>query len=862
MGRKRVIYQSEVLYTKPIQYHEYLNQGDQLLRVQDISHGVELNRTDINEFGQLEAIERKIIEPPTVNLDFSYYLHGGRNENLIGFSMTPGTASGTTLVNSMKKFISGDSGQNYYIGVSAEGEDGKGDSSSSRGVIGIGNGYVTSYSMEAAVGDIPSASVSIEASNLEFNGAIVEGGVAAAIDVPNPAIDPETSERYATNDISYFPYSTHTGEKLSGSNYEFAALRPGDIEIDFNAGPDADSAEGSGSAGGISVGGAIVEGSSKFHVQSFNLDVPLSRETLNRIGSVYPYSREVETPMTVTFTCSAFLSDLDAGNLNDILCSSNERNIRIKMKEPCPSDISSTRVAQEFLIKGATLESQNFSASIGDNKTVDLTFSAQIGGANSTTKGLFMWQAGEVQTATNGGRIDINDDGTHMINLDLGSGDVANVNFTVSGGNDVYVEFSFVDADTLGYEISSDGEIAVGTIDEGNIVVEIVGGNEVVINFISVGSYNVEVSASPLPTSVAEEVAVGETVEAVAEKLVHVSAPDIDEVGEEIDINFTVDGGNDVAVNIPYDSTSGRMRVNIDSGSDSTYMFLYAGDKKAIEAGGNIIDAEGVDPDTNEVKIKVKKISTFTLGAFNVGIPATREQRGYNDNVTNLDFSANDAVSFAAWVRTKPSPSTSDSSRHVIRVVSDNTGEPTLALGYEREDEGDKKIEKLTSAFRRTSSSLWDTDEEALPALLDNEVWAHVGLVLNASTGEGKFYYNGSQLGSTFTISSGALNENGGTKSIFIGAISSGIPDDADFSELGMWSKELSAAEFAELADDSSQFKLTTDFGDYASEADLVAYFPGVNPGYRIMLDYSGNGNHVVMTQTDFEFRTDGPYSS
>ena len=587
MGRKRVIYQSEVLYTKPIQYHEYLNQGDQLLRVQDISHGVELNLTDINEFGQLEAIERKIIEPPTVNLDFSYYLHGGRNENLLGFSMTPGTAPGTALVNSMKKFISGDSGQNYYIGVSAEGGDGKGDSSSSRGVIGIGNGYVTSYSMEAAVGDIPSASVSIEASNLEFNGAIVEGGVAAALDVPNPAIDPDTNERYVTNDIPYFPYSTHTGEKLSGSNYQFAALRPGDIEIDFDAGGNAE--EGSGSAGGIAVGGAIVDGTGKFHLQNFTLDVPMSREALNRIGSIYPYSRELETPLNVTFTCSAFMSDIESGNLNDILCSAVERNIRVKIWEPCPAEGQDRRVAQAFLLKGAVLDSQNFSASIGDNKTVDLTFSAQIGGANSTTKGLFMWQAGEVQTATSGGNIDINDDGTHMINLDLGSGQKANVNFTVSGGNDVVVEFSYFDDDTLSYTITSDGETAVGTIDEGNGVVEIVGGNEVVINFISVGSYNVEVSVSPLPVSVAEEVAVGETVEAVAEKLVHVSAPDIDEVGEEIDINFTVDGGNDVAVNIPYDSTSGRMRVNIDSGSDSTYMFLYAGDKKAIEAGGNIM---------------------------------------------------------------------------------------------------------------------------------------------------------------------------------------------------------------------------------------------------------------------------------
>ena len=43
-----------------------------------------------------------------------------------------------------------------------------------------------------------------------------------------------------------------------------------------------------------------------------------------------------------------------------------------------------------FEMKGATLDSQSMSASIGDNKTVDLTFSAQVGGPQDTDKGLFI----------------------------------------------------------------------------------------------------------------------------------------------------------------------------------------------------------------------------------------------------------------------------------------------------------------------------------------------------------------------------------------------------------------------------------------------------------------------------------------
>ena len=43
-----------------------------------------------------------------------------------------------------------------------------------------------------------------------------------------------------------------------------------------------------------------------------------------------------------------------------------------------------------FKVKNARLESENFTSAIGDNETVDITFSAQIGGSNDTENGLFM----------------------------------------------------------------------------------------------------------------------------------------------------------------------------------------------------------------------------------------------------------------------------------------------------------------------------------------------------------------------------------------------------------------------------------------------------------------------------------------
>ena len=393
MGRNRVIYQSEALFVKEMGLHANVGTSDQLLRVQDISHGVELARTDVNEFGQLAAIKREVIEPPTVSLDFSYYVHGGRNEKLIGFTETTDRSQGavasslSNLKQATGNFLKNDSGKNYYISVSAEGVDAKdaagtGTSETLEGVIGIGNGYVTNYSVEAAVGDMPTASVSVEAANLRFN--------ASGTDIPNPGVDLETGDDL-TGTHSNFPAASDTGT-FSG-DAQVACIKPGDIVVDFNDAGNC--APASGEADTTQVGGARLEGDGQMHLQNFTIDLPMARTALTRIGSRHPYSREVEVPLNMTFTCSAFLGDIEDGNVNDLLCGSeSKRNIRVKML----SDCGTGDVEQEFLIKGASLESQNFSASIGDNKTVDLVFTAQIGGATDTENGLFMWMGGQDHT--------------------------------------------------------------------------------------------------------------------------------------------------------------------------------------------------------------------------------------------------------------------------------------------------------------------------------------------------------------------------------------------------------------------------------------------------------------------------------
>ena len=60
------------------------------------------------------------------------------------------------------------------------------------------------------------------------------------------------------------------------------------------------------------------------------------------------------------------------------------------MKKPSSSGSGAGEEQIRYLLKNVTLDSESYSSSIGDNKTVDLTFSATVGGPEDTTNGLFI----------------------------------------------------------------------------------------------------------------------------------------------------------------------------------------------------------------------------------------------------------------------------------------------------------------------------------------------------------------------------------------------------------------------------------------------------------------------------------------
>lgn len=78
---------------------------------------------------------------------------------------------------------------------------------------------------------------------------------------------------------------------------------------------------------------------------------------------------------------------MNAGNLANLVSDDSATfTPSITIKSPNDSNLTMAK----FLLKGAKLDSQEYSTDIGSNKSVTLKFSSQIGGPQDTNNGLFI----------------------------------------------------------------------------------------------------------------------------------------------------------------------------------------------------------------------------------------------------------------------------------------------------------------------------------------------------------------------------------------------------------------------------------------------------------------------------------------
>jgi hypothetical protein len=372
MSRNRIIYQSQAVYAGPDKdpdskdwRHETGNElPSQLQRIQSANYSFDIARQDVNQYGDLAAIDRVILESPTVSLDFSWYLCSFYNEDMLGFFVNDHGGAGDSvgsLQSCLKDVLTeGADERNYYVRIVPEGNDAAGytETSTESRVIGVGNGFMSSYSAEGAVGGFPTASLTVEALNMAFMHGT--GGY-------SPYVNSTDGTKNGTHLFGLAEVTSRTGSSLVN------AIKPGDISLTIPT-----------------VEGAASDGK----IQSFNLSFDLAREPLSKLGSRFAFAREITFPVSVTCSIDALAGDLTTGNLANIIDLDTEHDVIVHMKdgvnEPGTGADARSKDHMSFVMKRAKLDSQSFTSTIGDNESVTLTFSAQLGSSGQTDVGLFM----------------------------------------------------------------------------------------------------------------------------------------------------------------------------------------------------------------------------------------------------------------------------------------------------------------------------------------------------------------------------------------------------------------------------------------------------------------------------------------
>lgn len=317
---------------------------NQLHRIQNINYSAAINLTPVEQYGEQAPIDQVIVEAMTVSVDYSYLATNVLNEANLGFVVDGSTQAISGFLNHATD------DRNYYLLTAPFGTDAVGGDTNpaNNQVIGIGNGFISSYGFSAAVGGLPKTEIRVEGLNIV--------SYLSSSGQQTPAINPASGTRIVGQNFTL-------PSTVSGVSTQISTLRPGDLTFNLAA---------------LAFGADVND----IKIQSIKIDAALAREPQQKLGSYFPFTREMRFPVPVTFDISANMGDLISGDLSTLLCNNQDYNLVVTLNKP--QCLGGTPAIQ-YTVKGAKLKNQSWGSQLNTNETVSLQFQALIGGVSDTT---------------------------------------------------------------------------------------------------------------------------------------------------------------------------------------------------------------------------------------------------------------------------------------------------------------------------------------------------------------------------------------------------------------------------------------------------------------------------------------------
>lgn len=390
MARNRVIYQSDAVFAGPTpatglhvapggptgQYGNVQAQMsgnsllNQLVRVQSAAWSAAVTRQNVNQFGELAAIDQVILDQPNVSLDLTWIVNGLANEKYAGLTVSPtGSNYSVSCLSGILNKTSDE--KNYFILQAPEGVDANNNSALNNALTNVhafGNMFLSSYSTEGSVGSFPQSTIRLEGNNYVVQTGISQNSI--------PAVFPTDGTRASGYFYSLYTPGSHADPGTG--DHVVSALRHGDITLTVVE---------SGTSIEYRDLGAILSPVSGA-IQGYRISYDLRRDNLQKLGNPFSYSKEVVYPLEVSASINGLVTDLNTGSLESFICNDKTYTLEVSIKRP---GCEATRpILAKYRLLGAKLSNASYNLNIGSNKTFTYDFTAQIGSATQLGQGLFL----------------------------------------------------------------------------------------------------------------------------------------------------------------------------------------------------------------------------------------------------------------------------------------------------------------------------------------------------------------------------------------------------------------------------------------------------------------------------------------
>lgn len=342
----------------------YKDQGsvlNNLIRVQGINYDFSHPGLDLKSVGFDNLVvkdeESPIVRQGDVRCDISYLFSSGENEEAIGFHI----GQDYTV---LKNFIDAPEHDDVNLFMVASNEDCLSDLNfiedqnkfDNYNVVGLGNAFLIDYNYEASVGRLPTSSIRYDCGNMKFD--IYDDSSPPTF----PSIKLGMDNTHSSETISITP-DTFNPETVDGAN----AIMPGDILIEIT--------KKAGNYGGVPL--EKIDAA----IQSISIDVPIPRQSIYGFGSNYAFDRKLKLPIIGSTAIDMIVREFDEGQIDSFFTEGSVYDIEISHTDRYYNEgkVELASIVNTFLIEGAQLKQQAYSASIGDQLTVGTFFTFGIG---------------------------------------------------------------------------------------------------------------------------------------------------------------------------------------------------------------------------------------------------------------------------------------------------------------------------------------------------------------------------------------------------------------------------------------------------------------------------------------------------